>query len=198
MNAVAAQPIALIEAGGLRVCFDKASGRVRHSIWTVGDGNADLVLESVEDAEDDDVDGPAAPSVPVLGEVHIQSFDDGRQVALLIGMSGRDHWSMSVAADPSTGQLSFDVACRIHSEATRPGSVYRVVPPATVSGTEPVHVSHPTAGSIQWISDNDNSPAACGRWHSAQSGQLQLSAAAASAPLPRTVRWQFGIRRINR
>lgn len=54
----------------------------------------------------------AWPPSPPLQALHFQTLPDGRQVALLVGMAGRSHWSASVEPTCPKPGLRFDFACR--------------------------------------------------------------------------------------
>lgn len=60
----------------------------------------------------------AWPPSPPLQALERQTLADGRQVALLVGMAGRSHWSASFELEPGGQTLRFDLACR---HAGQPG-----------------------------------------------------------------------------
>lgn len=111
---------AILEGGGLRLELRREGDRFHHRVWAVhADGEA-LLLESVESAADE-----VWPTSPPLQELHLESRPGGQELALLVGMAGRSHWSLSVALDAAAGRLSFDVACRVRGAAGHLGSAYR-------------------------------------------------------------------------
>ncbi len=67
------------------------------------------------------------PASPPFQSLHIDQRDDGRTLALLVGMAGRSHWSASVEIQSSGPCVSFDVACRVRGAQIGPlGSAYRL------------------------------------------------------------------------
>ena len=98
----------LLQAGRLRVRFTWHGDRYAHEISLLRDGAWDCVLKSVEGTPDD-----AWPASPPLQSLHVEPRGDGRQVALLVGMAGKCHWSASVELDAAGEQARFEVACRV-------------------------------------------------------------------------------------
>ena len=84
--------------------------RHKHVIQIVENGVSRPLLSSVEGDSSDEW-----PPSPAFQQLHVEQRTDGdhfRNVALLVGMAGRNHWSMSVEA-PSPAVMVFDVACRV-------------------------------------------------------------------------------------
>jgi hypothetical protein len=98
--------------------FYLAGDRVAHRV-VIQDGDRRLQWDSVEG--DDQQNWPPSPA---LQSVSIEPIE-GRNVALLVGMAGKSHWSMSVDIDPTRRSIRFDVACRISTVAESLGSTYR-------------------------------------------------------------------------
>src|SRR6185295_18531562 len=105
---------ARLEAGRLRVTFKRQGDRYGHLVELVTGGQATPLLKSIEGTPDEDW-----PASPALKELHFENRPDGKQVALLVGMAGRSHWSLSVELDPIAEQVEFDVACRLRDEPRR-------------------------------------------------------------------------------
>ncbi len=83
-------------------------------------GSSQPLLESIEGTPHD-----AWPSSPPLQSLTIETRPNGNQVALLLGMAGRCHWSASIEAAEGQAAFIFDIACR-HGENPGPlGSRYR-------------------------------------------------------------------------
>ena len=109
-------PVALIESptvGGrrLRVEFLQLADRYAHRVVSSeADGRESVVLRSIELAPDDE-----SLEYPALQSLHVQTLADrDGSLAALVGMSGANHWSLSVEPDPaSSPRLIFDAACRI-------------------------------------------------------------------------------------
>jgi hypothetical protein len=113
----------VIAAERLRVVFRKTGDRWSHMIERLVDADWHAILTSFEG-----VAGDNRPPSPALQELELQD-----ESALGVGMSGRNHWSMSVTA--RAGELTFDIACRLREEASV-GSTYTVA-----QGIEVVEVS---------------------------------------------------------
>ena len=121
----------MLAAGRLQIEFFRQGDRYAHRISLAGDDRPVELLVSVEGGGH--VDGPnpnrpdcdyaddAWPASPPFQELRIEPRSDGRQVALLVGMAGRSHWSASVEADPQLGRFTFDVACRAARLEPAPG-----------------------------------------------------------------------------
>jgi hypothetical protein len=99
------------DAGRLRVAFEHVGDRFRHVIGLSSAGEFRPLIASVEgDASQ------AWPPSPPLQQLHVESRGEQGDVALLVGMAGRSHWSLSV--EPCGGPIGdavgfiFDVACR--------------------------------------------------------------------------------------
>jgi hypothetical protein len=119
------QPAPVIEAldargDGLRVTFFWRVDRYAHRIERIEAGSSVPLLESLEGSDLD-----CWPASPPLQQLSMESLPDGRAVALLVGMAGSSHWSLTVERDPSDASLLFDAACRVKAPAETLGSAYR-------------------------------------------------------------------------
>ncbi len=107
----------VLDGGSLGLLDFRWNGdRYRHQ-WRLGD---EVLLESIE--------GPLKtpwPDAPPLQQVHLQSFDDGRQVIFGVGMAGRGHWSASCTLVPSLQSWIVELACRSPVTPDRLASSYR-------------------------------------------------------------------------
>lgn len=106
------------EDGLIRAEFSRGADRHGHEIILDG-----VVLMSVEGD-----DREAWPPSPALRDLTIESRPNGGRVALLVGMAGRSHWSLSVECPRGTSSLVFDAACRASQPVGRLGSEYRLAP----------------------------------------------------------------------
>lgn len=116
---------------GLRVRFSYLGDRFGHTVELLTAAGTTPVLVS-RDSENVEADGAQAetpwndaetrstgtdewPPSPPLQQLSLERNSRGERVALLLGMAGRSHWSLSVepdaASSPSAG-FTFDVACR--------------------------------------------------------------------------------------
>ncbi len=128
------------------------------------------VLESIEGTPDQNW-----PPSPPLQELHLESRPDGKQLALLVGMAGTSHWSMSVEFDPHAGRAIFDVACRVKREADGLGSCYQSIATdsqLTISPVKPAVAG--SAVSLRWTGP-----------------RLEIHPISESLALPRTVQWRY-------
>ena len=116
------QPVVL-QAGELKIGFEQRGDRWRHWIEIqVADTPRGFVrLESIECLPAD-----AWPSSPPLQSIHIEQRPHDVVVALLVGMAGTSHWSLSVEVDPGASTASFDAACRTRGDAASLRSTYRI------------------------------------------------------------------------
>lgn len=124
-----------LQAGKLCVRFEWREDRWQHTIVpappsTILSEATNGGLHSIEGASAD-----AWPASPALQSLHIEPRAAGVTVALLVGMSGTSHWSLSVEANATLQAATFDVACRTRDQPAWLGSSYRtgeagIKPPA--------------------------------------------------------------------
>lgn len=103
---------------GLRVTFIRRDDRVAHVVTLLDATGEHTLLESLEGAPED-----PWPASPAFQQLSIEG-EGTRRVALLVGMAGRSHWSMSVEATESPIGLVFDAACRLNELPQQLGSSY--------------------------------------------------------------------------
>jgi len=94
--------------------------RYAHRIVTVSGVEERLLVESVDGCDEDNW-----PPSPPLQQLSVAELQSGRQVALLVGMAGKSHWSVSIEPQPEQSSFMFDVACRSGEPASRLGSTYQ-------------------------------------------------------------------------
>ncbi len=114
---------------GVRVAFQQVAPRIVHRIGLVTRSGVQWVLASVEG----DSHEPFPPSPP-LQQLAIETPPGGRTTALLLGMAGRNHWSVAAESHPLDRRVQFDVACR--AQVAGPDllhSVYRMSIPCHLS-----------------------------------------------------------------
>jgi len=162
---------------GLRVRFERLADRFRHSIDFLQGDSASPWL-----ASDDECGSDPWPSSPPLQQGSVE--DRGRErVALLLGMAGRGHWSLSIETCTERVALEFDVACRVPARPARLGSRYRLV------GAE----NPPPRCNLRILDENDD-------WTISRSAQAvsidwsghSLDNAVANC-WPATIRWRYRI-----
>jgi hypothetical protein len=113
------------------------------------------------------------PPGPPLQSLHLEAGLNGNQTAMLVGMAGTSHWSMTVEADRRKDRLLFDVACRIRELPRWLGSTYS-------------HAAEPSISKRQ-IELLPDSPLEL----SSESDRVVLRIIPQSFELPATVRWQY-------
>lgn len=175
-------PVAQIESNSvgnrcLRVEFVQLADRYAHRLVAVeADGRESVVLRSIELAPNDE-----SLEYPALQSLHVQPLADREgSLAALVGMSGANHWSLSVEPDPAapSPRLLFDAACRIKrsglmrtasryarvAEAMHGGGV-RIEPLATdgQSATPALDTSIETISVVREITPADVAPTTV-RW----------------------------------
>jgi anti-sigma factor RsiW len=128
------------------------------------------------------------PASPPLQSLSIEPGAAG-PVALLVGMAGDAHWSLSVATEAGAAALVFDAACRAKSPPDYLGSRYRtMVEPHGANGTLllPVLDSHLKVSLLP----SDATPA-----HVQLTGDgfgIVVDSGEANS-LPRTFRWKYRV-----
>jgi hypothetical protein len=162
----------VLEAGNFRVYFTWRKDRFAHEISVLQNGSWQPVLASVEGTPDCDW-----PPSPPFQSLHIEQRDDGRTLALLVGMAGKSHWSASIEIDAEAGLVRFDVACRLRAPATGPlGSTYERLSSDTPSSIPiAIELTH-RFGPARL----DEAP-----------HQAAIVAEPASDECPQTVRWDY-------
>jgi hypothetical protein len=143
MHSTTATQERLLEAGDLRVRFYWHLDRYAHEVSRRIDGDWRPLLTSIEGSPQDDW-----PASPPFQSLHIDERDDGRTLALLVGMAGKSHWSASIEIETReqepTTCVSFDVACRVRDCPPGPlRSAYRAADPtASAAGGLKIELSH--------------------------------------------------------
>jgi len=169
---------------GLQITFDWQRDRFTRSISAV-DAKRDVVLlASLEGTNDDEW-----PLSPPLQSLAIEQREEGRQVALLVGMAGRSHWSMSVESWPNEQTLVFDAACRIHESPTMLGATYQTMFAPSRLGSQSFDIGHECKFESAAMSDSAQSMV-----HESE-GRISLRIDTNKASLPKTFRWQYTISR---
>jgi len=120
-------------AGDVVIELTRIKDRFGHRLGVAQDGEVTWFLESVEGTEEEDW-----PSSPPLQELSCERQGTGRDVALLVGMAGKSHWSVSVEADVASQRLRFDVACRTHVRPVWLGSSYRLLGPVRAESSRAI------------------------------------------------------------
>lgn len=153
---------------GLRVAFEQRGDRLGHVIQLVGTSHqaGEHCLISREGSPSD-----VWPTSPPLQSLHLEDRNQGQRVALLVGLSGKSHWSLSVEPVAGEAAVRFDVACRANAEPAMLGSTYRELRPGLI-----VDSSDSVVCEEQCIA-------------------IAPASLATGTRLPRTIRWTYVIRR---
>ena len=172
----------IIDAAGWRVSFHSCGDRIAHTVGLVVAGRVLPLLASVEGTPDD-----SWPPSPPLTTVETATARGGQQ-AMLLGMAGRNHWSVSLVVNEAAGRLEFEVACRLKEPAGRLGSAYRTMVAASDSSGgvevrvdgETVRVEAPSPAAQVCITPEG----------------LTVPVDPPDGPFPRTVIWKYAVCRL--
>lgn len=169
----------------LRVEFTRQGDRIGHCVLVLVGGEWQEVLRSVEGTSDQDW-----PLSPPLKDLHFESRDGGVQLALLVGMAGKSHWSASIELDAIAQRLTFDVACRVRSAPDWLGSAYQLPAAQGISTDNQLQLApgwslrgeplDSLAAPRFSTTDGDT------RW-------LLRAPTMASLKFPQTIRWRYSI-----
>ncbi len=179
MNALKQMSIRAVGADGfgLSVSFVRHHDRYAHTIAAVDGQLQTPLLASSEGTDQQDW-----PPSPPLQQLNIEARAAG-DVALLIGIAGKSHWSLSVEAIRETATLVFDVACRCARTPERLGSVYRANIVPSPSGHLLIHGRECTIRADEQLAArltiDDN--------------QLILAPSTLDTAAPATVRWKYSV-----
>jgi hypothetical protein len=104
---------------GLQVAFSLHEDRQQHSISLLHGDRTIPIFESIEGASDE-----RWPASPPLQQLSVEELRPGTEVALLVGMAGKSHWSISIEPVDDRIAFVFDVACRSREATEHLGSGY--------------------------------------------------------------------------
>lgn len=133
-----------LRAGATEIVFLREHDRWRHVV-ALADGSR---LESVEGPRNSAAD-PRWPASPALTEVSFIGAA-GRPAIVGLGVAGRSHFSVSVAAHPDRPDtLLFEVACRIQEPPLWLGSTYRAADGSSMQAA-PQAAGTDLPRTVQW------------------------------------------------
>lgn len=112
----------LTSASGLRLEFLQHHDRYSHRL-VAADGA--ILLASIEGTDQDNW-----PASPPLQQLSIEEHRPGVEVALLVGMAGKSHWSLSIEPLADGSGFLFDAACRLREPTGWLGSSYQLSSPS--------------------------------------------------------------------
>ena len=171
---------------GLQLRFRWVHDRFAHQISLVAGADVVPLLQSLEQSDAD----PAWPTSPPLQQLHLEDRPDG-PAAMLVGMAGRSHWSMSVECRTATIRLKFDVACRLHQRPASPlGCRYQLLEDAEALPSQPSAVQCSARGHLLAVQLEPISLEGGAHWQR-HADQLHLAIPVPEITLPATVRWQY-------
>ncbi len=171
---------------GLRVVWYRDEDRFGHVIAYVA-GTAATDCLTTELGRDRD----PWPASPPLQQCSLEPSSRGRQMALLIGMAGKSHWSQSVETDSAAPSLTFDVACRLHHQPLWLGSSYRSDHPLVALSSSSVRLTVAAGVELMLTGEAPDSP--CPVRMEVIGHQVAIAADLGGLPVPSTVRWRYRV-----
>ncbi len=170
---------------GFRVDFGWREDRYGHQIATVHDPDKPILFVA-------ELGGGRAdwPDSPPLQQISWMETTPGRRIALLVGMAGKSHWSVSIETDPSEVGLLFDVACRVHRFPEWLGTTYRCSCPVRL---ESPHVAQFTAGGVDGRITTELTDGTQRAAIEINEACLSIKPALDGVCAPHTVRWKYRI-----
>ena len=168
------------EGHGLRLTFSWIGDRYAQQVDYCGPTGTTPLLTSLEG--NDQVVWPPSPPLQQL------TFEERPRgpIALLIGMAGTSHWSVSVEADTARGEIVFDVACRISQQPLFLGTTY--LSTQTVAAAQGKNVSLAAGVTLESLPVCEEVADATGAIEIADS---QIKIAAVSPEVGETPRWKY-------
>jgi hypothetical protein len=170
---------------GLQVTFSKDGDRFVHDIADVFP-NGSAVLLAVDLGREFD----PWPRSPALQQLSLDRLSDGRRIALLVGMAGTSHWSVSVEPQDAPLGFCFDVACRMQRTPQWLGSSYRAHQPIEVISATAVRL---VAGGVWCCVVSEASDRTCLSTFEVAGHQLAIAPRSRPSDLPGTARWKYRI-----
>ncbi len=183
----------------LQVRFDWVGDRYAHCVLVHCGDRSVVVLKSAEGTSQQNW-----PPSPPLQQLSFLDLPDNRRAALLVGMAGQSHWSLSVTSGPD--ELVFETACRVNQRPERLCSEYcemvaRQRQDANSAGFRlfdgqselTVSLLHP-GGSSQLITSGGRTTIACCTGASGRPGTGGTDTDGPTPDRPATMRWDFRIR----
>jgi hypothetical protein len=153
-----------VATASLRVVFFETGKRIAHRIDAKSSDVWQTWLTSCEGSDDE-----PWPTSPALQSLHIERHgaDD---IAFLVGMAGRSHWSASIRANQAMDRIEFEIACRANSMPLWLGSTYELLESTKYSLQ--INAAEPTVSAIE-------------------NNKWTLTTALTDGPTPRTIAWGY-------
>lgn len=192
---------------GLRIEFFRLQDRYAHRIVAIGCEELPVILlESVEGTANE-----SWPPSPVFQALNLEDLQDDSEAmetpraAMLVGMSGSTHWSMSVKSlsrvstdedSPALVGFYFDAAGRLKSEAKVLSTRYSVGKRVTAKQTSDGLILHFECGQCRLNACLPGGTANLFGWELANRGcelRHDLMPDLSLSQLPVTVRWGYSL-----
>ena len=171
---------------GLRVVWYRDEDRFGHDIaYVAGQVAAACLTAELGRGRD------PWPASPPMQQCSLEPSSRGRQMALLIGMAGKSHWSQSVETDSAAISLTFDVACRVHSQPLWLGSSYRANHPVEAFSASIVRLT--VAEGVELTVTGEAPDRSRSVRLEVSSNHVAIAADLGRLQLPSTVRWRYRV-----
>lgn len=173
----------------LRATLFRAGDRFGHALEIVtADATSFRFAESL-----DDESGSDWPPSPPLQQLHCEPRPPLGEVALLVGMAGRSHWSLSIEPVAEQAALRFDAACRIDRSPDRLGHAWRLNAALGPANVEPRRASWRWNGATLVLAVEPADALAAPPEVQVNGSEcvVRVTPPAAVARFPATVRWRF-------
>jgi len=131
------------------------------------------------------------PASPPLQQCSLEPSSRGGQMALLIGMADKSHWSQSVETAATAPSLTFDVACRVHRQPLWLGSSYRANHPVEVLSASSLRLT--VAAGVALTLTGEAPDGASAVRMEVRDNHVAIVADLGRLPLPSTVRWRYRV-----
>lgn len=177
---------AIRDGCGLRITFDWRADRYGHELACLVDRQPSRLLISLEGNAQE-----RWPASPPFQQLSIEARADGSQVALLVGMAGKSHWSGSVRVAPDRPRLEFDIACLAREVPRLVGSCYAMEREPSEGDTAQLSFSL-ADGRAAFLTVGSIAEAPLGQIQTAGS-RVVIRGTAAAAALPQTIRWNYAV-----
>jgi hypothetical protein len=185
------------QGNGLAVALWRHGDRYAHALYALSgstspntqDGSATTPLLLMASCEGNDRE--SWPASPPLQQLIVEPREAGREVALLIGMAGSSHWSLSIDVDPIDRVIVFEAACRCSSQPTELGSRYQIRPSNRMANRElQWHLPHVAQVELLW----PDSRGQCQELHPGQTQWTVRPGRMPSGKWPATIQWNYAAR----
>lgn len=179
------QLVAGVPSSSLRVEFSRCADRYGHQVVLSAGPEQTALLSSIEG--DSGTDWPPSPP---FQELSVEQHGE-KTVALLVGMSGKSHWSASVETARHRTAIVFDVALLVRQTPQILLSTYRLDVPAELQSDQEVILRTSAAEvRIAVLASGDQPPPRL----AIEPNQLMLYANFNNQQQwPTTVRWRYQI-----